>query len=150
VEAQNPPVAQSERPMPPMNQMPPTPPPPSLQKPLYDAHTFNQQIEQEQKIMSLIQELKKRKEESISYQGSGNSDNLSYFDKLSNKKKDLGRLIQFALIVVLGLSIHYMIYHYLSSYITQHDMSAERQFVIRLLYPLAVIFVLWNLKVFIK
>lgn len=126
----------------------PTPPPPPPSKSLYDAQHFNKQIEQEQKFMTILQELKRRKEDVAMVNPNG--DSLSYFDKLSNKKRDLARLIQFALIIVLGLSIHYMINHYMSAYIANNDMSPERQFFLRLLYPVAIIFILWNLKVFVK
>lgn len=74
----------------------------------------------------------------------------TYFEKLSNKKKDLGKLIQFTLIIVLGLSIHYLIDYYLNNYISNSDFSFERKLILRLLYPLSVLFILWNLKVFVR
>jgi len=75
---------------------------------------------------------------------------LSYFEKLCNKKKDLGKLIQFTLIIVLGLSIHYLIDYYLTNYISNNDFSFERKLILRLLYPFTILFILWNLKVFVK
>ena len=92
--------------------------------------------------------MKKRKEDqSQNNQGNNNS---SYFDKLFSKKKELGKILQFTLIIVLGLSIHYLIDHYLINYINNNDMSFERQLFLRILYPIGILFILWNLKVFIK
>jgi hypothetical protein len=112
---------------------------------MYDAQAFNKQYEQEQKIMYALNELKKKKEESVTV-----SQQPSYFDKLFAKKKELARILQFALIIALGLSLHFLIDHYLKNYIAERDLSPERQLFLRLLYPFAVLFILWNLKVFVK
>ena len=93
----------------------------------------------EQRLLKVIQDLKQTKEQP-----------QSYVDKLFSKKKDLFKVIQLALIVALGLAIHHVIKHYLKCYIKDNDFSSERQFFLRLLYPLALLFVLWNLKVFLK
>jgi hypothetical protein len=116
---------------------------------IYDASIFNKQYEQEIRIQNAINEMKKKKDEQFQNYSPQNN-NLSYFDKLFNKKKELGKILQFTLIIVLGLSIHYLIDHYLINYINNHDMSFERQLFIRLLYPIGILFILWNLKVFIK
>lgn len=113
---------------------------------MYDASSFNKQYEQEQKILYAVNELKKRKEQYVQQ----TSNNNSYIEKLFSKKKEIVRLFQFALIIVLGLSIHFIIKHYLKIYIADHDFSQERQLFIRVLYPVAILFVLWNLKVFVK
>lgn len=112
---------------------------------MYDASLFNKQYEQEQRIMHALNELKKRKEDVVTV-----SSQPSYVDKLMAKKKELGRILQFALIIMLGLSLHYIVDHYLKNYISEHDLSPERQLFLRLLYPFAVLFLLWNLKVFVK
>lgn len=114
----------------------------------YDANTINRQYDQEQRLVKAINQLKKQKQESFvqqQYQGQP-----SYFDKLFGKKKEVGKVLQLSLIIVLGLSIYYLIDHYLSQYISEHDLSFERQLFIRLLYPLSILFILWNLRVFIK
>jgi hypothetical protein len=114
----------------------------------YDANIMNKQYEQEQRIARAINELKKRKEESAT--SPQYSAQPSYFDKLFGKKKELGKLLQAALIIVLGLSIYYLLDHYVKDYIAEHDLSFERQLFIRLLYPLSILFILWNLRVFVK
>lgn len=97
---------------------------------------------QEQRLIMALNDYKKRKDETKYSE--------SYLDKLFNKKKEIIKILQFSLIIVLGLSIHYFIDYYLKDYINNNDYSFERQLFIRLLYPLAIIFVLWNIKVFLK
>lgn len=147
-------VAVPKKEMTPMQQ-PPAQPIPQNSGMMYDAQVFNKQYEQEQRILHAISELKRQKEEMVAQQQSagqtsGSSSNQSYFDKLMARKKDMGRLFQFALIIVLGLSIHMVVKHYLDEYISNNDLSMERQVLLRLLYPVAIIFLLWNLKVFVK
>jgi len=113
---------------------------------MYDAGSFNKQYEQEQRILQAINSMQnKPKVEQVV-----TSQQPSYFDKLFSKKKDLGRLFQFSLIIVLGLSIHCLIKHYMKTYLSEHDLTFERQLFLRLLYPLSVLFVLWNFKVFVR
>lgn len=102
-----------------------------------------QSFENDQKMMTLVAELKKKKAETSPVEP-------SYFDKLFGKKKELLKLLQLALIVTLGISLHFLIDHYLNKYLADNEMSFERQLFIRLLYPLSIVFLLWNLRVFIK
>lgn len=125
---------------------------PQQQSAGYDANLFNKQYEQEQRIIRAINELKKRKDEaSTSSQVQTNGPaQPSYFDKLFGKKKEVGKIIQAALIVALGISIYFLIEHYLKEYLSEHDLSFERQLGLRLLFPLSILFIIWNLRVFIK
>lgn len=112
--------------------------------PVYEPNLFNKQYEQEQRILNALAELKRQKQDvSISSQP-------SYVDKILNKKKEIIKLLQFALVIVLGLSIHHIIKVYLKSFISENDFSWERILLLRLLYPIAIIFILWNLKTFVK
>jgi hypothetical protein len=95
----------------------------------------------DQSINALVAELNKKKKE---------EEPPSYFDRLFGKKKELLRLLQMALIVTLGISLHFLIDFYIKKYISDNEISFERQLIIRIIYPLAVIFLLWNLRVFIK
>lgn len=117
--------------------------PPPQQPALYDSSTINKQYEQEQKLMNILTEIKKQKNMPVESQP-------TYVDKLFSKKKEIWKFLQLALIVVLGLAIHNIVKYYMKYYISNNDLSTEREFFLRLLYPLAIIFVLWNLKVFVK
>lgn len=77
-------------------------------------------------------------------------ENQSYIDKLLNKKKDLIKILLYTFIIVLALSIHYLIDYYLNQYISNNNFSMERLLFVKLLYPIVIIFIIWNLKIFIK
>lgn len=122
---------------------------PPQQAQLYEASTINKQYEQEQKLMNILTEIKKQKSQQG---GSGMvaESQPSYVDKLFAKKKEVWKFLQMALIVVLALALHHIIEHYLKYYINNTDLSFERELFLRLLYPIAIIFLLWNFKVFYK
>lgn len=112
---------------------------------------------QNQKLLEIISEMKRQKNmkknnvgdatQSKSYDTTSDD---SYLDKLFSKKRDLLKLIQWSLIILLALSLHDIIGGYIRNYISDNDFSKERDLFIRCLYPFSIIFVLWNLKVFVK
>ena len=115
------------------------------QQQMYDASTINKQYEQEQKLMNILTEIKKQKG-----QATVPESQQSYIEKLFAKKKDIIKILQLSLIIVLALSIHMIIKHYLKDYLSNSDLSFERDMFVRLLYPLAIVFLLWNFKTFVK
>lgn len=100
---------------------------------------------QDPKVAVLINELKKQQKMIANME-----QQAGYFDKLGSKKKDVLRIIQLSLVIVLALSLHFVIDHYLKTYIKNNDLSFERELVLRLLYPIAVVFIIWNMKAFVK
>ena len=100
---------------------------------------------QEAKIALLVNELKKQQKLTANMQQQS-----SYLDKLFAKKKDVLKIVQFSLIIVLAMSIHFIIDHYLKYYIKNNDLTFERELIIRLIYPLSIIFIIWNFKTFLK
>lgn len=100
---------------------------------------------QEAKIALLVNELKKQQKLTANMQQQS-----SYLDKLFAKKKDVLKIIQFSLIIVLAMSIHFIIDHYLKYYIKNNDLTFERELIIRLIYPFSIIFIIWNFKTFLR
>lgn len=100
---------------------------------------------QEAKIALLVNELKKQQKLTANIQQQS-----TYIDKLFAKKKELLKIIQFSLIIVLAMSIHFIIDYYLKYYIKNNDLTFERELIIRLIYPISIIFIIWNLKTFLK
>lgn len=97
------------------------------------------------RIAVLLNELKKQQAITASMQ-----EQSSYLDRLFSKKKDMLKVFQLALIIVLAMSIHFIIDHYLRNYLKNNDFTFERELLIRLLYPFALLFILWNMKAFLK
>lgn len=107
---------------------------------------INRQMVHEQKLMSILNEIKKQK----NCTKPTNENDSSYIDKLFSKKKELIKLLQFSLIIILALSVHGIIDFYLKNFIENNDFTSERVLFIRILYPIVILFFLWNLKTFIK
>jgi hypothetical protein len=100
---------------------------------------------QDARIVLLLNELKKQQAITANMQ-----EQTGYIDRLFSKKKDMLKVFQLALIIVLAMSIHFVIDHYLRNYIKNNDFTFEREMLIRLLYPFALLFILWNMKAFVK
>lgn len=101
--------------------------------------------QQDPRIAILVNELRKQQRLTASMQQQS-----SYLDKLFSRKKDLLKITQLSLIVVLALSVHFLVDNYLKNYIKSNDFTFERELIIRLLYPLSVLFILWNIKTFVR
>jgi hypothetical protein len=110
---------------------------------IYDSQSINSQYDQEQKLMNILNQIKQQK-------NTQQTESQSYIDKLYSKRKELWKAIQISFIIILALSLHFIIDHYLKLYITNTDLSFERELFIRLLYPISILFILWNLKTFVK
>lgn len=108
----------------------------------YDPDTFNKQFDQQQTYYKQQQYTQQQQIVAPPPQEPG------YFERLFSKKKEFFKLIQWVLIVVLAISVHFFIDHYLKHYVNTTDLTPEREFLIRALYPLAILFILWNLRVF--
>jgi len=70
----------------------------------------------------------------------------SYFEALVNKRKDVIKMVSFAAIILLAISIHNVVDFGLKEFILSNELSFKQEIGIRLIYPLAVIFFLWNIK----
>jgi hypothetical protein len=107
----------------------------------FDQNMFNQQFEQEQKLMAMLNEMKKRPQQQQQqpvYQEEG------YVDKLMSKKKDVLKFIQSGLIILFAISLHFVIDFVLKKYLETHDVSYNRELLIRILYPVGIVFIAWN------
>lgn len=132
----------------PQKQLPSSPLNQPLQQYMFDGNVgLNKQFEQEQKINILVNELKRRKNAPAAVAA---GDQEGYFDKLMNKKKDVIKFLQSGLIVLFAFSMHFVIDHYLKIYFENNDVSFEREIFIRLLYPVAIVFIAWNIIAFSK
>lgn len=114
------------------------------QQQIYDSKTINNQYDQEQKLMNILNEIKKQ-QKTVQQ-----PESQSYVDKLYSKRKELWKALQISFIIIFALSVHFVVDHYLKLYINNTDLSFERELFTRLLYPVGIVFLLWNLKTFIK
>lgn len=148
------PVPQTNMPAPPPPQpsMPQVQHKPQIQQPkqtdpVYNAEAINQQYNMEQAILHQAYAMANAKQqqklpavtETYSHEG-------GYFDMLGSKKKDMLKLIIIAVMILLAMSVHSFVTFWLRELITSSEFSFRQELGIRLLYPVIVLFVLWNLK----
>jgi hypothetical protein len=122
------------------------------EKPIQIQNQQNQLNSNDQQLNMLVAQLKEKKAAAAANAQAQpvQVEQPSYFDKLFGKKKEVYKVLQLSLMITLGISIHFLIDHYLTKYLADNEMSFERQLILRLMYPLAVLFILWNLRVFVK
>lgn len=71
---------------------------------------------------------------------------LGYVDQLVSKKKDVAKLILMALVILLALATHNVLDFVMRNYVIDNGLSFRQEIGLRVLYPVLIIFILWNLK----
>jgi hypothetical protein len=98
---------------------------------------FENQIQQQQQLAMLVNEIKKQKTPQVQEE--------TYVDKLMAKKKDVLKFLQSGLIILFAISLHFIIDFFLKHYLQTYDVSWNREVFIRILYPVGILFVAWNI-----
>lgn len=70
----------------------------------------------------------------------------SHIDNMIQKRRDLLKMISIAVIILLAISLHTVVDCGLKELIISHDFSFKQELGIKILYPVIVVFILWNLK----
>lgn len=97
------------------------------------------------KIEMLSNELRRQREYMEQQRASG-----GYLDKLISKKKDMLRMVMFACVVLLALSVHFVADHYYKVFFDNNILTPWRELFVRVIYPVIVCFMLWNVRAFVK
>ena len=71
----------------------------------------------------------------------------SYLDQLGSKRKEVIKVIGYALMILFALTLYTGIDFWLKDLIEVHDLSFKQELGIRMAYPLLVLFVMWNFKI---
>lgn len=105
----------------------------------------------DEKVFLLSAELKRQREMHQNINANNaNNNQPGYIDKMWGKKRDVMKLFMIALIFMSALSLHWVAKHYMKDYLESNVMSQTKELIFRLLYPISVLFVLWNMRVFSK
>lgn len=110
----------------------------------YDANMFNQQYEKEKYLAYL------RKQQQLQLQQQAvnqKNKDTSYTDKMFMKKRDVLKIIMFSLMILLAISLHSAIDFWMKDLVAAYQLSYRHELGIKVLYPVIVIILLWNMKV---
>jgi hypothetical protein len=100
-------------------------------------------ITTEEKLQSLSHELQKQKE----YM---EQNRVGYIDKLLNKRRDILKMVMFCLVILLALSFHTVIKHYYKLYFESCVLTPTKEFFLRMVYPVVILFALWNSRLLVR
>lgn len=95
-------------------------------------------------IKELQMELEKQKQLNKKEQGE------PLYDRFVSKKKDVMKLLSIALTVLLAISLHFVLSDLIKTYLANNDFKSNKEQLIKFMYPLSVLAVLWSVKVFNK
>ena len=70
----------------------------------------------------------------------------NFWDRMSSKRLEVAKLVVFALVILLAISLDRFVTHYLTQYFGQSFLTETQELLIRIAYPLIIILVIWLLK----
>jgi hypothetical protein len=123
----------------------------SRAQPQYDANIFNRQFDQEQRYIR--QQQQQQQASAAAYymqQQAFPPQEPSYLEKMANKKKEVLKFLQSAMIVVFAIALHVVIDFVLKHYLQMYDLSYEKELLIRIAYPVGILFIAWNIITYLK
>jgi hypothetical protein len=120
-----------------------------MQKPSLDTDEFHKQIEHKQKMMQAAKELQQQiniqptipvQKQTVYYP------QPSYLDKLISKKKEVMRMVQISIVILFAMSLHHFMKFGLKRIAVVQQWSADRELFARGMYPVMILFILWNMR----
>jgi hypothetical protein len=72
-----------------------------------------------------------------------------YLEYMWVRRRDVLKLIIISLVIMLAISSHYTIWHYMREYFDGATLTTSQELMLRVAYPIAVLVVLWHTKAFL-
>ena len=70
----------------------------------------------------------------------------SFWDRMVMSKREVFKLFILSIVIVLGISLEKLGFHYITSYISSNDLTTFQEFMVRLSLPIIVFLFLWIIK----
>ena len=80
------------------------------------------------------------------YSNKHKSESYSFWDRMILSRSDVMKLTAFSLVILLAISLDKIINFYLVKYLSDNIFTNIQEFIIRLVYPVAVFLFLWIIK----
>jgi hypothetical protein len=129
----------------------PPPPPPKQTSPQPPSPQQLQQIQQPpQQIPQQVYKLnfQQQPQQSQQSQQIQRYPEYSFWDRMVLSRREVLKLLILSIVIVIGISLEKIGYHYISNYISSNDLTSLQEFLVRLSFPLFVILLLWIIKSF--
>lgn len=110
----------------------------------YDAASLTLTPEERRRLQKLL-EVQQKKER-------GASKRPSYWERVWGRRRDIGKLVMLAFVILFALAVHAAAVHYISLYIDSagDDLSFWIELALRVGYPILVLIALWALKLHVS
>jgi cation transport ATPase len=102
-------------------------------------HQIQQQMQQQQ------YEYEQQQQQQASQQQRRHPE-YSFWDRMIMSKREVMKLFILSIVIMLGISLEKLGFHYLSSYISSTDLTSTQEFFVRLSFPIIVFLILWIIK----
>lgn len=112
--------------------------------PIEHPQGLQHEYDTKQQINELQNQLKRQKELNAMMQ----KDVASIYDRFVSKKKDVLKLVNVSLTVLLAISIHFVMSDLIKGYIMNNDFTSNKETLIKCSYPIAIFILMWSMKVF--
>jgi hypothetical protein len=70
----------------------------------------------------------------------------SFWDRMVMSKREVLKLFILSIVIILGISLEKVGYHYISIYLNSTDLTTFQEFLVRLSFPTIVFLLLWIIK----
>lgn len=107
-------------------------------------HQMQQQMQQQQ--LQQQYEYEQQQQQQASHQQQRRHPEYSFWDRMIMSKREVMKLFILSIVIMLGISLEKLGFHYLSSYISSTDLTSTQEFLVRLSFPIIVFLILWIIK----
>jgi len=70
----------------------------------------------------------------------------SFWDRMVMSKREVLKLFILSIVIILGISLEKVGYHYITLYLNSTDLTTFQEFLVRLSFPIIVFLLLWIIK----
>jgi len=70
----------------------------------------------------------------------------SFWDRMVMSKREVLKLFILSIVIILGISLEKFGNHYLTTYISNTDLTTFQEFIVRLSFPILIFIILWIIK----
>jgi hypothetical protein len=100
----------------------------------------------QQQMNFLMQQQQQQQQQQLIANNNNNNHGPSYINAMFGKKRDILKMLMMAMLILLAISTHSLISFWLQEFVISRQTSLKKELGLRTLYPLAIIFVVWNIK----
>jgi len=107
-------------------------------------YEFQQQ--QQEQVQMHMQQQQAQAQQQQQQQQQKRYPEYSFWDRMVMSKREVLKLFILSIVIILGISLEKIGFHYLTAYISSTDLTTFQEFLVRLSFPILVFIILWIIK----